>query len=65
MNKEYLVRHKTTGEVGKVKNRTKEHVFVLWKGSNIAIPYREEWLEKIEEEGERGQPNSNQAADGL
>lgn len=63
MNKELLVRHKATGEVGTVKNRTKEHVFVLWKGSNIAIPYREEWLEKIEEEGEHGQEQSSLSAE--
>jgi hypothetical protein len=65
MNNKIRVKHKKLGMTGYICFTSGKWSFVCWDGWNIAIPYSPEWLEKIEEEGEHGQPNSNQAADGL
>ncbi|WP_170307968.1 hypothetical protein [Paenibacillus dakarensis] len=59
------VRHKKIGGKGIVSHLSGGWIFVRWEGSSIAIPYKAEWLEVIEEEGEHGQSNGNQSADGL
>ncbi|KKO51136.1 hypothetical protein [Paenibacillus sp. DMB20] len=43
------VRHKGTGEKGHVSRMIDGWVFVLLDGYRTALPYREEWLETIEE----------------
>lgn len=51
MNKGDKVRHRKIDGEGVVSNVNGEWVFVRWEGSSIAIPYKAEWLEVIEEEG--------------
>lgn len=52
MNKGDKVRHKKIGGKGIVSHLSNDWAFVRWEGSSIAIPYKVEWLEVFEKEGE-------------
>lgn len=52
------VRHKS-GVKGKVVRVTDEWIYVTPDGMSTAIPYKAEWLEVIDEEGEHGQEQGN------
>lgn len=58
MNKGDKVRHRKIDSKGVIANTSGEWVFVRWEGSSIAIPYKPEWLEVIEKEGEH-EPGHN------
>lgn len=52
MKKDDRVLHKS-GSKGTVKEVTREWVYVALDGSSMAFPYKSEWLEIIEGEGEQ------------
>lgn len=58
------VRHKS-GIFGKVTEVTKEWVYVLLDGEGMTMPYRAEWLEVIEKEGEHEPGQSSGDAEEL
>lgn len=65
MNKGDKVRHRKIDGEGVVSNVNGEWVFVRWEGSSIAIPYKAEWLEVIEKEGEHEPGQSGGDAEKL
>lgn len=58
MQKGNRVWHKS-GVKGKVVRVTNEWIYVTLDGHGSAYPYKAEWLEVIDEEGEHGQEQGN------
>lgn len=58
MKKDDRVLHKS-GSKGTVKEVTREWVYVALDGSSMVFPYKAEWLEVIEGEGDHGQQSSD------
>ncbi|MNC22087.1 hypothetical protein D3C75_700770 [compost metagenome] len=58
-----MVSHKSGLTDGRVAAMRWGYVYVIWPGWLSSIPYREEWLKIINEEGEHGQQHGDKTAD--